>query len=180
MDNTTLKNIFKFLEDEGEHRIPFMWKASNNIPLTEEDLNVNGNLDLRRSNITSLPEGLKVWGNLILEYSKITSLPEELKVGGSLDLSFSKIASLPEELKVGGSLHLDFTKITSLPEGLYVDRNLYLIMCKNLKSLSKGLKVGGDLNIRAAELMRYSNEKLMKMIDPNGDGEGYIKGRIIR
>ena len=51
---------------------------------------------------------------------------------------------------------------------------------ENNITLSKGLKVGGDLNIRAAELMRYSNEKLMKMIDPNGDGEGYITGRIIR
>jgi hypothetical protein len=78
-------------------------------------------------------------------------------------------------LEVGGDLHLDFTKITSLPEGLYVGRNLYLIMCKNLKSLSKGLKVGGDLNIRAAELIRYSNDELMKIIEP-----GFIKGNIIR
>jgi hypothetical protein len=37
------------------------------------------------------------------------------------------------------------------------------------------LKVGGDLNIRATELIRYSNDELRKMIEP-----GFIKGNIIR
>ena len=40
MDNTTLKNIFKFLEDEGEHKAPFKWKLENNIPLSKEELEV--------------------------------------------------------------------------------------------------------------------------------------------
>jgi hypothetical protein len=34
----------------------------NDIPLTKEDLNVKGDLDLRFSSITSLPRGLKVGG----------------------------------------------------------------------------------------------------------------------
>jgi hypothetical protein len=37
------------------------------------------------------------------------------------------------------------------------------------------LEVGGDLNIRGTELLRYSNDELRKMIEP-----GFIKGNIIR
>jgi hypothetical protein len=37
------------------------------------------------------------------------------------------------------------------------------------------LKVGGDLDIRETELIRYSDDELREMIKP-----GFIKGKIIR
>jgi len=116
MDNSTLKNIFKFLEDEGEHRAPFKWKLENNIPLSKEDLNVKGDLYLRDSKITSLPEGLKVRGNLNLGFSKITSLPEGLNVRGDLDIYWTDITSLPKGLKIGGKLYIRETELTKLSD----------------------------------------------------------------
>ena len=116
MKKETLKRIFDFLEDnEGKkhkEKGSFLWKITFNEPLTKEELNVKGNLDLRNSNIESLPEGLKVGSNLYLQRSKITSLPKGLKVGGDLDLRYSKIiTSLPEGLKVGGDLFIIYSPL---------------------------------------------------------------------
>ena len=111
MEKQTLKRIFKFLEEKEEHKAPFLWKLENNIPLTEEDLNIEGDLNLH-------------------SYKKLTSLPKGLKVGGSLSLIFASIESLPEGLKVGSNLYLQHSKITSLPEGLEVGDNIYISSSK--------------------------------------------------
>ena len=108
MEKETLKNIFDFLEDEGEHRTPFMWKWKNNIPLTEEDLNVKSDLNFYKLEIKSLPKGLKIHGHLGLYKTNITSLPKGLEVGGDLNLNDTKIKSLPKGLKVGGNLYLTY------------------------------------------------------------------------
>jgi hypothetical protein len=155
MDNNTIKNIFKFLEDEGEHRAPFMWKWKNNIPLTEEDLNVESDLNFYKLEIKSLPKGLKIHGHLGLYKTNITSLPKGLEVGGDLNLNETKIKSLPKGLKVGG--------------------NLYLTYCGKLTSLPEGLKVGGDLYIHATPLTKYLYDDLRQMVKP-----GFIKGIIYR
>ena len=155
MDNTTLKNIFKFLEDEGEHRAPFMWKWKNNIPLTEEDLNVESDLNFYRLEIKSLPKKLKIHGHLGLYKTNITSLPKGLEVGGDLNLNDTKIKSLPEGLEVGGSL--------------------WLIGCWLITSLPKGLHVGGDLYIFRTNFRNLSNDEIRDMIKP-----GFIKGIIYR
>ena len=105
MEKEQLKRIFEFLEEKGEHKTPLLWKWQNGEPLTEEELNIKGNLDLRLSRITSLPKGLKVDGDLNLGYTILTSLPEGLEVGGNLFLTISKITSLPKGLKVGGNLY---------------------------------------------------------------------------
>ena len=159
MDITKLKRIFDFLEAK-ENKIPkykrtLTWKIMLNYPLTEEDLNFKGNLDLYKSKIKSLPKGLKISGNLTLYKTKITSLPEGLEVGGNLDLKYQTITSPPKGLKVGTSLYLhNARKINSLPEGLEVGENLY---------------------IRYTELEQYSDNELIEMIKP-----GFIKGKIIR
>jgi hypothetical protein len=107
MKNEALKRIFEFLEDKEEHKAPFIWKLENNIPLTEEELNVKGNLNLH-------------------SFKKLTSLPKGLKVGGILSLMFADIESLPEGLKVGSNLYLQHSKITSLPKGLEVGEDLII------------------------------------------------------
>ena len=112
MEKEALKRIFEFLQEKGEHRTPFLWKWKNNIPLTKEDLNVQGDLKLSHSDITSLPEGLKVGGDLYLMFSTISSLPEGLEVNGNLNLyKCVKLASLPEGLKVWGDLDTRYTKL---------------------------------------------------------------------
>jgi hypothetical protein len=161
MEKETLKNILYFLEENDNKRKPFMWKLMNNEPFTKEDLKFNGDLDLSYTKIKSLPEGLVVNGNLNLTRSEIQSLSEGLEVKYILRLSYCE-------------------NFTSLPEGLKVGVNLHLKGCKNLTSLPKGLKVDYHVDITDSGLEHYSDEDLFKMIDPNGDGEGYIKGRIIR
>ena len=106
MNKEALKRIFDFLERKAEHNAPFKWKILNNEPITEEDWNVKGDLNLRSSEINSLPEGLKVGGDLELTGTNITSLPKDLEFGGNLMLSNTKITSLQEGLEVGGNLHL--------------------------------------------------------------------------
>ena len=68
MVKEALKRIFEFLEEKGEHKVPFIWKLINNEPLTDDELNVEGSLYLATKNITSLPKGLKVGGDLDLSY----------------------------------------------------------------------------------------------------------------
>ena len=108
MEKEALKRIFEFLEEKEEHNPPFLWKWKNEIPLTEKDLDIEGDLDLTYSNIESLPEGLEVSGDLILSYCEnISSLPEGLIVRGNLILEDCYgLHSLPEGLKVGGTLYI--------------------------------------------------------------------------
>ena len=180
MEKETLKKIFDFIKTKDNRNIPFMWKLKNNEPITEDDLIVNGDLDLRPSSIDymdieSLPEGLKVSGRLDLMGSDMQFLPKGLEVGGFLDLSYSLINSLPEGLKVGGSLSLfDCANITSLPEGLKVGRNLDLTYT-NITSLPRGLKVEGYIDLKGSKLTKYTEDQLRKMVKP-----GYIKGDINR
>ena len=160
-----LKRIFKFLEEKGEHIIPLSVKINLAMPIAKEELNVKGDLNLRRSNITSLPEGLKVGGDLNLNFAKITSLPEGLKVGGSLDLSNTQVELLPKGLQVGGILILKYTeldRLTKIPNGLkiggLITSKTFITNTLDIKgdldltglgtiSLPEGLKVGGYLNI---------------------------------
>jgi hypothetical protein len=161
MEKETLKKIFEFLEENERHQTPFLWKWVNNIPLTEKDLNIEGNLDLTDTDIKSLPDGLKVAGNLNLTETDMESLPERLEVAGNLYLDHSFIKSLPKDLKVGGYLSIEATYIKSLPRGLQVGGDLYLNDSKLLNNI--------DYN--------DSNELrdiVKKMVEP-----GFIKGNVI-
>jgi hypothetical protein len=155
MEKETIKNIFDFLEEKEGHKTPFLWKLANNIPLTEDELHINDDLDLSESDIIFLPEGLKVKGNLSLRYcTSLKSLPKGLKVESNLDVSDTYITSLPDNLYVGGYLSLDG--------------------CVILQSLPKGLKVGDNLFIHDTPLAKLSDEKIREMIEPGG----YIKGIV--
>jgi hypothetical protein len=161
MEKETLKNIFNFLEENERHQTPFLWKWVNNIPLTEKDLNIEGELDLTNTDIKSLPDGLKVAGDLNLTETDMESLPERLEVAGNLYLDHSFIKSLPKDLKVGGDLSIEATYIKSLPRGLQVGGDLYLNDSKLLNNI--------DYN--------DSNELrdiVKKMVEP-----GFIKGNVI-
>jgi hypothetical protein len=161
MEKETIKKIFTFLEENEGHQTPFLWKWVNNIPLTEKDLNIEGELDLTNTDIKSLPDGLKVAGDLNLTETDMESLPERLEVAGNLYLDHSFIKSLPKDLKVGGDLSIEATYIKSLPRGLQVGGDLYLNDSKLLNNI--------DYN--------YSNELrdiVKKMVEP-----GFIKGNVI-
>ena len=111
-------NFFKFLEDKEGKKTPLKIKLlhSKQFEITPEDLDVEGNLNLDSTKITSLPNGLKVRGYLSLFDTSITSLPKDLKIRGNLYLSNTKITSLPNGLEVGGNLYLYETPLSSKTE----------------------------------------------------------------
>ena len=122
MEKEALKKIFDFLEKEENRKKPFAYKVKNNEPLTEKDLNIEGDLDLSNFKITSLPEGLKVGRVLDLTDSDIKSLPEGLEVGHSLWLAGCwGLTSLPKDLKVGGDLYIYRTKFTEISDNELVN-----------------------------------------------------------
>jgi hypothetical protein len=148
MDNTTLKNIFDFLEEKENKNKPFVWKIMNNEPFTDDELNIKGDLDLFEENITYIPEGLKVEGDLNLESCKrLKSLPDNLYVGGKLNLEGTNIKQIPKGLYVGDDFILVGLEIKSLPKDLNVDGGLDLGYCTDLTSLPNNLKVGGYLSL---------------------------------
>ena len=80
---------------------------------------INGNVNLRESEVIELKYLVKVEGNLDLRRSLIKSLPMLSEVWGNFHLSGSKIESLPDGLSVGGDLFLSHTplsKATTLKE----------------------------------------------------------------
>jgi hypothetical protein len=112
MKKETLKNIFEFLEEKEKKIAPLKWKIVNNEPLTEEELNVKGNLNLSDTSITSLPEGLVVDGDLNLSRTEIESLPNDLIVEGELWLRRCKnLKSLPKGLKVYQDLYISMSSM---------------------------------------------------------------------
>ena len=161
MEKETLKKIFDFLEENERHQTPFLWKWVNNIPLTEKDLNIEGELDLTDTDIKSLPDGLKVAGDLNLTETDMRLLPERLEVAGNLYLDHSFIKSLPKDLKVGGDLSIEATYIALLPKGLQVGGDLYL----NDSKLFNNIDYNDSNELR---------DIVKKMVEP-----GFIKGNVI-
>jgi hypothetical protein len=148
-------NFFKFLEKQKGIPIPLKVKLIQGLPITSEDLDVKGNLDIINTSITSFPQGLQVKKNLLAAGTEITSLPKNLKVGGDLVLGLCyNLTSLPQGLQVGGSLALEETSITSLPPDLKVEKNLW---------------------IEGTPLAKKSDEEIRTMLTT-----GYIKGGIKR
>jgi hypothetical protein len=109
-----LEKVFNFIKEKRGYDYPVKYKLVNGIELTEDELNIEGNLDLSGRNIKSLPDNLHVDGNLLLFNTNIISLPNNLHVGGTLHLSNTKITSLPDNLKVGENLDLRETPISKM------------------------------------------------------------------
>jgi hypothetical protein len=148
-------NLFKFLEKEKGKPIPLKIKLIKGLPLTPEELDVKGYIDLYGTSIISLPPDLKIEEHLLLTRSSISSLSPNLQVGRNLYLMRCKnLTSLPENLQVGESLYLIYTRITSLPPDL---------------------KVGKDIHIGGTSLAEKTDKEIRAMLTT-----GYIKGMILR
>lgn len=98
-------NIFQFLQDNKGKKVPLLYKLLNNLPLTKDDLFIDGDLNLMYSEITYLPDNLTVNGRLILYQTKIKSLPNNLRVKTWLNIENTDISVLPDDLYVGNDLY---------------------------------------------------------------------------
>ena len=76
MKNKTLKNIFEFLKKTEDKTIPFIWKFYTKQPLTEDDLYIDGDLELGGP-IESLPKGLEVYGDLCIADTRLEEYTDE-------------------------------------------------------------------------------------------------------
>jgi len=81
-----IEKVFNFIREKRGYEYPFIFKLVNKLPLSDDELHINGYLYLNSSNITSLPDNLDVVGYLDLSHTKITSLPDNLYVGTDLYL----------------------------------------------------------------------------------------------
>ena len=101
MNKEQLKRIFEVLEKKenklAKEKGTLRWKIVFNEPLTEEDFNRYGDLDLSNLEITSLPEGLKVHRDLDLYNSKIKILPKGLEVWGDLYVTNTDLEDYTKE-----------------------------------------------------------------------------------
>ena len=116
-----------------------------------DNLTVNGDLDLRNTQIGSIPDNLTVSGDLDLSHTQIKSLPNNLVVRGFLDLAYTQIKSLPNNLIVRGDLYLNHTQIESLPNNLVVGGILDLGNTQ-IKSLPDSLRVGKFIHAFGTEI----------------------------
>ena len=119
MDRNALRKIFDFIE-EKESKSSLAYKILNDFDnIRDNELIVNGNLNLAYKNITSLPEGLQIVDCLWLNgCTNLTSLPEGFQVGGDLYLTgCTNLTSLPDGLKVGGNLYLANTPLAKYTDG---------------------------------------------------------------
>jgi len=195
--NTNILNLFNFIiSKKPKYRVPLKFKLIHDPKsFTKDDLNIEGDLNLGNTKITSLPDGLTVNGTLDLSNTPITSLPNGLTVNGTFNLRNTPITSLPVSLTFGGSLYLQKTQITSLPDGFTVNGALDLEKTKitslpdnltvrdslflsdnNIKSLPAGLKVGGSIHLKNTPISKkYSENEIHKMIQDKG---GNVKERI--
>jgi hypothetical protein len=113
----TINNIFEFIKNNDNRNKPIKWKLLNNEPLTDDELTIEGYLNLYNTKIKSLPDNLEVKGDLYLDDTEIRTLPKGLKVGGDLYLSFCEnINSLPEGLEVGGFLVIRYTPLVNFSD----------------------------------------------------------------
>ena len=115
---SNIYNLFKFLEKKKGTKTPpklkFIYAPEK---LTDEDLDVEGNLNLANTPITSLPDNLKVGRNLYLANTKIISLPDNLEVGGYLDLANTPLTKKYDEEEIKKMIE---------DKGGYVKRRIYV------------------------------------------------------
>ena len=81
-----LEKVFNFIKQKRGYNYPIKYKLLNGLPLSDDELYVEGDLDLNFSKITSLPDNLHVNGYLYIYFSKIASIPDNLEVEGFLDI----------------------------------------------------------------------------------------------
>lgn len=85
-----------------------------------------GNIDLRRSVVTSIPGGIYIEGDLILGY-EMDRLPNSLRIKGDLDARQSKISRFPNWLDIGGDFNLlGRNNIIDIPRDIIVRGTLFL------------------------------------------------------
>jgi hypothetical protein len=140
----------------------FFWKDFDKF--FEHVIEINGNIDLRKSTIKSLGRLEKVIGYVDLDGCKeLTDLGNLKYVDDYLNLNETQIKTLGNLEHVGKSLYIAEVPIEDLSKLKYVGGDINLWLSKTFKSLGDLEKVGGYLNIKLTNI--ESLGKLIKFGD---------------
>jgi hypothetical protein len=168
MINNRFLKFFKFLEEKENKLVPFKIKFTTMRDLlTEEDLNIKGDLTFRSSTIYDLPDNLRISGNLDLQgCADFKHLPKNLKVDGDLILlDCESLQSLSDNLYVGGTLDLtNCDELKFLPENLFIGKNLILDNCIGITSLPRSLIIGQNLTLTGSGVRHYTTNDIRRNI----------------
>jgi hypothetical protein len=154
---------FKYFNNDWNFLQEYL-ESEGNLPYT-----IDGDLDLRRTDIKSLGNLISVGGLLDLRNTEIKSLGNLQTVGGYLDLEGTEIQSVGNLRYVGGYLDLRDTEIKSLGNlqsvGSYLD-----LSSSKIESLGNLRSVGSNLYLRRTPLSRkYSREEIRQMVQVGGN-----------
>jgi hypothetical protein len=124
------------------------------------------NLRVEDTPLQRLPDDIKIEGDVVLRRTEVTSLPSGLwcrdgkgaRANGTVDLTGSPISSLGGLTVVCGSLLLEKTAIKELPSGLFVTRDMD-ISDTAIRDVHEGVAIGGDLKITNANV-RFHHKKM--------------------
>ena len=146
---------------------------TDSISFDESDQRViiNGNLNLRGSNISYFPELIKtISGDVDLVDTQLTSLNSLEEVGGELDLGgVSSLTSMSRLRKVGEHAWLSNTQLTSLNSLEEVGGGLYLRGVSSLTSMNSLRKVGGHAWLHNTQLISLDAlEEVGRRLDLRG------------
>lgn len=107
-----VESVLDFIKEKRGYDYPFVYKLVNGLPLSDDELIVDGSLYLTETNITSLPNNLTIIGDLDLTNTDISTLPDNLSVDGWLDIRGTNIVSIPKNLRVTKSIFINKTPLT--------------------------------------------------------------------
>lgn len=99
-----ITKIFDFIKEKRGYEYPIFYKLIYNLPLTESDLKIDGDIDFRGYHVSKFPENMVVNGRMDISYTTIESLPDNLTVTADLVCSGSRITKLPDNLTVYGDV----------------------------------------------------------------------------
>lgn len=131
-------NIFKFLNTKKGYNIPLKYKLLNNLPLTDEELTVKGDLDLSFTNITNLPDNLTINGTLDLTNTKISKLPKNLRTY-TLLMDNTNIEEIHDTVLVVQTLSADKTPLKKISDNFRFPKTTTDISNTNITSLPKNI-----------------------------------------
>lgn len=189
-----LENLLRFIEKTEGRKIPLYYKLKKNQELiTQDDLIVNGDLDLTGESFKMLPDNLVINGNFYISDTEIRTIPKNLTVNGilyihgtyistipsdlkieHLDIESSNVESLPYNFNIPGYFNVRFCKLKYLPDNLKIGDDFYLSHNK-ITEIPNGLSIGGDFYLHGNPIARFSPNTIYRMIEErNGNVDGEI------
>ena len=167
IENNDVKSILKYFnidvkeDDEGflilsKYEQPSSDFTFANLGIDENKLlenvkYINGNADLRNSQVNSLPNLMLVKGALNIANSKIVSMPNLTYVGLFANFADSKIKEVPKLKSVGHDIILIDSQVKSIPNLEVIGRDADFDEVK-IEDLPKLKKIGRNANFGKSKI----------------------------